>query len=121
MSTWPATLPRPTIDGYQLAPVDPTLRSDMEIGAARVRRRTAARNDQVAVTWRFTDAEMAIFRTWYDDASTGAAGGAAWFDGISLALGSTGLVTSEARFSGIWQATALAGLNWQVSARLEIR
>lgn len=119
MATWPSTLPRPKVDGYQLAPVDPTLRSDMEVGAARARRRTAARNDQVAVSWLFTDAEMAAFRAWFDDAA-GAAGGPAWFTGIGLALGN-GIVASEARFAGIWQASAVPGLNWQVSARLEVR
>lgn len=121
MPSWPATLPAPVYDGYQLTPVDPVIRSDMEVGAARVRRRTAARNDQVAVSWLFTNAQMAVFRAWYDNASTGAAGGAAWFTGISLALGASGLVSSEARFAGIWQASALPGLNWRVTARLEVR
>lgn len=121
MAAWPATLPRPLVTGYQLAPADPVIRSDMEVGAARARRRSAARNDQVAVTWHFTAAEMAVFRAWFDDDSAGAAGGAAWFSGIDLALGTTGLVSSEVRFTGVWQASAEPGLNWSVTARLEVR
>lgn len=119
MATWPVTLPSPDISGYQLSPVDPTIRTEMEAGAARARRRTAARNDLVAVSWTFTDAEMATFRTWFDSSSD-AAGGSAWFS-MDLAIGATGLESHDCRFAGIWRATALPGLNWQVSARLEVR
>lgn len=121
MATWPATLPRPTVSGYQLAPVDQTVRTDMEAGLARQRRRTAARNDQISVLWLFDDAEMAAFRAWFDDAAQ-AAGGAAWFTSLPLATGDGGVVTSqEARFVGTYTADALPGLLWQVNARLEIR
>ena len=120
MATWPSTLPKPRTSGYQLSPVDPALRSDMEVGAARVRRRTAARNDQVSVAWFFTDAQLATFRTWYDDAA-GAAGGASWFDGLSLAIGNTGVTAQSARFVGIWKADQVDKLQWSVSAKLELR
>lgn len=120
MATFPASLPRPLLEGYQLSPADPVVRSDMEVGAARQRRRTVARNDQVAVSWLFDGTQMAAFRVWFDDSSE-AAGGAAWFNGISLALGTGGQVASEARFAGIWQATALGADRWKVTARLEVR
>lgn len=116
MAIWPSTLPRPQVAGYQVAPVDPAVRTDMEVGAARVRRRTAARNDQVSAVWRLTDAEMDVFRAWWDSAGAGA-----WFTGLSLALGDGGLTAVEARFVGTWQASVLPGLNWDVSARLEVR
>jgi hypothetical protein len=121
MATWPATLPLPTAEGYDLAPADQTVRTDMEVGAARVRRRTAARQDMLAVRWVFTDDELEDFRDWFDDA-TKAAGGAAWFTGLHLALGAGGLSTdAECRFVGAWQASCLGGTIWQVSARLEVR
>ena len=119
MAAWPATLPPPTYDGYALNPVDPSIRTDMEMGAARSRRRTAARNDKLNVTWKFTDAEMAAFRTWFDN-SAEAAGGSAWFT-MDLAIGATGIESHNVRFDGMWQATALPGLNWYVSAKIEVR
>jgi alkanesulfonate monooxygenase SsuD/methylene tetrahydromethanopterin reductase-like flavin-dependent oxidoreductase (luciferase family) len=117
---FPTTLPKPSYNGYQLAPADQTVRTDMEVGAARQRRRTAARNDQISLTWIFTDAEMAIFRAWFDDGAE-AAGGAAWFTGLNLVMGDTGLTAEECRFIGAWSADAMPGLRWNVTAKLEVR
>lgn len=119
MAAWPSTLPPPLASGYGINPVDPTIRTDMEVGAARVRRRTAARNDKVSVSWVMTDAQFAIFRVWYDDAAE-AAGGAAWFS-ASLAVGTGGIVPLEARFSGAWKSAHLGALRWSVTAELEVR
>lgn len=119
MATFPAGLPSPEISGYSLQQVDPVVRTEMESGAPRARRRTTARNDIVPVVWKLTDAQFATFRTWFDN-SAEAAGGAAWFT-ISLAVGQTGLDTVEARFRESFRAAALPGLNWEVSATLEVR
>ncbi|MDT3708176.1 MAG: hypothetical protein ROZ09_15245 [Thiobacillus sp.] len=119
MATWPTTLPSPEKDGYQITPMAQTIRTEMETGMPRVRRRSAARMDQVTVAWKFTDAQMQIFRTWFNSA-TDAAGGASWFT-IDLAVGETGVEPVEARFSGEWTADMLAGINWRVSAKLEVR
>ena len=114
---WPSTLPAPSIAGYALNPVDPVIRTEMEAGAPRARRRTTARNDRINVSWKFTDAEMATFRAWFDGEG---AGGSAWFY-LTLAIGDTGTESVETRFAGIWQAGLLPGMNWQVSATLEVR
>lgn len=119
MSTWPATLPRPTPSGYSIKPVDQTIRTDMEGGSARVRRRTSSRNDKVSVVWEMTDDQLAIFRTWFDNPSE-AAGGSAWFTN-SLALGTTGVVTCETRFTGPPSIQADGPITWSVSAELEVR
>lgn len=50
---------------------------------------------------------------------TGAAGGSAWVL-LPLAFGG-GLRVVEGRFDSPWTAEAQPGLNWQVSARMEIR
>jgi hypothetical protein len=91
----------------------------MEVGAARTRRRTFARNDRVTVEWIFTDAEMAVFRAWFDDTS-GAAGGGAWFS-MSLALGTGGIHTVDTKFFNGYEHNLLAALEWHVSAQLEVR
>lgn len=119
MATFPGTLPVPLLDGYALNPIDQTIRTDMEVGAARARRRTAARQDKLQASWKFTDAQMDTFRTWFDNASE-CAGGAAWFT-INLAVGATGIDSKNARFIGAFQAKLLPGLNWQVSATLEVQ
>ena len=115
---FPVALPPPLITGYQLAPADQTARTELDVGADRVRRRSQALNDRVQITWKFTDAEMALFRDWFDNA---ARGGAAWFAGLQLALGRTGIQTTEARFVGPFRADLQPGLTWQVSAAVEVR
>ena len=74
MRRWPDTLPTPSYPGFGLSPAEQVLRTDMEVGFARVRRLTFARQDHVDVQWTFTDAEMAAFRAWYEDAAWSLAG-----------------------------------------------
>jgi hypothetical protein len=119
MATWPSTLPAPLLAGNQLSPVAPSMRTDMEFGAARSRRQTKARDDHVGAAWNMSDAQMAIFRAWFDSDSE-AAGGSAWF-AITLRIGNTGATAQEARFIGIYQATQVGLYRWQVSAQLEVR
>ena len=114
---WPVQLPNPTIDGYGLEPADQVIRTDMEVGAPRTRRRSLADDDSVDVAWKFTDAQMKIFRDWW---RTTAAGGAAWFD-VNLAVGGGGIQLKEAKFNGKWKSTLLPGMNWHVTAKLEVR
>ena len=118
MATWPATLPTPLVDGYELSPSDQTIRTDMEIGSARQRRRTVARNDHVSVAWVFDETQMTSFRAWFDDAVAGVAGGAAWFT-TQLRIGS-GLESREARFIGPWSGQ-YDGQHWRIAAKLEVR
>lgn len=120
MATWPTALPPPLVSGYKVSPVDPVVRTDFEVGAARARRRTAARQDRVDVSWAFSDAEFEIFRDWFDDGVSGVAGGSAWFD-VSLRIGNGGSTAQEARFTGAFSATAVGGQRWTVTATLEIR
>lgn len=77
MSSWPSILPRPLAAGYGISPADQALRTDMEAGAARVRRRSRARLDMIDVSWKFTDAQMAVFREWFDNSNTVEASGTA--------------------------------------------
>ena len=114
MPAFPATLPAPLVGGYGLEPVDQTRRTDMEKGAARVRRITAADNDRVSCAWLFSAAQFVTFRDWH---RSDIAGGATWFD-IDLDLGG-GLALATARFVGNWKA-AREGRAWKITAQLEI-
>lgn len=117
MATWPATLPKPSYSGYKLAPVEQTIRTEMEVGAPRARRISSARNDRITLVWEMSDSQMQIFRTWF---SADAAGGAAWFS-LELAIGETGIEFVDARFASVYTADLLPGMRWQVAATLEIR
>jgi hypothetical protein len=74
MRRWPDTLPPAGTEAYRLTPVDQALRTTMETGAQRARRISRARLDRVATAWRFTDAQMAVFRAWHEDAPWSLAG-----------------------------------------------
>ena len=119
MASFPTTLPAPLLRGYGLAPQAQTIRTEMEVGAPRVRRRSAARLDQLDVGWVFDQTQMAAFRTWFDD-SAEAAGGAGWFT-VTIDIGTGGSVSAEARFVDSWQAALADHGLWRVSAKLEVR
>ncbi len=119
MASWPGGLPPPTMAGYSLAPVDQALRTEMEFGAARARRRSYARNDRISLALQLSDAQMDTFRTWFEDDAE-AAGGAAWFS-MSLRIGDTGATTQEARFVGSFRASLAGAGRWSVTADLEVR
>jgi hypothetical protein len=119
MSTWPSGLPNPAASGYAITPIDQVARTEMDVGAARTRRRTAARNDKIDLSWRLRDTQMATFRTWFDNPAE-CAGGAAWFT-VNLAIGTGGVVSVQAKFVGAPKYAILGGLNWSVTAKVEVR
>jgi len=117
MATWPGTLPAPLLAGYGGEPVSAVQRTEFDAGAARQRQRFTDAPDMQSAAWRFTGAEMAIFRAfWTDDLHRGTD----WFD-ITLDIG-FGLTLLEARFvGGKFPYNALSGMNWQVNAQLDVR
>lgn len=119
MATFPSGLPSPQANGYALNPIDQSIRTDMEVGMARSRRRTAVRQDKIPLSWLLTDAQMTTFRAWFDDAAQ-CAGGSAWFT-ITLPVGATGLTSKTARFVGAFKADYQDGFYWKVSATLEVQ
>jgi hypothetical protein len=120
MADFPALLPSPTVQSYQLSPAAQTIRTDMEVGAPRARRRTRARLDRLSVRWVLTDQEMLIFRAWADSDLYAASGAAWWW--ITLAMGDGGLRKREARFTGPWRAVPVSdGSVWEVTAEIEVR
>lgn len=71
---WPDTLPGIIEPGFDLSPVDQSIRSDMEVGPKRLRRISVARADTVKAGWKLTDREMAAFRAWHGDEAWSLAG-----------------------------------------------
>jgi hypothetical protein len=116
MIAWPETLPLPTVEGYGIQPGDAILRTEMEAGPARQRRRFTQVPSRVSVRWIMRRDQFALFEAWY---SWQAKEGGAWFE-IEL-LGGLGLLTQEARFTRQFQAQLLGGTLWEIRSELEIR
>ena len=118
--SWPARLPLPTFEGTSLEQQDSCLRTEMEAGPARQRRRFTQAPTRMPVRWRFRDVDFATFEAWF---KLKVGSGANWF---SLALlGGIGLATHEARFLGQggapYKAVPNRGGVWIVTSVLEIR
>ena len=115
--TWPATLPLPTVQGYGVQPGEAILRTEMEAGLARQRRRFTDVPTKVSVRWIMRRDQYAIFEGWY---RWHAREGASWF-AITL-LGGLGLLEQEARFTRQFSSRLLAGGTlWEITSELEIR
>ncbi len=114
--SWPTTLPLPSIEGYGLHPGEAILRTEMEAGPARQRRRYTQVPSRISVRWTFRRDQFALFEAWY---RWHAKEGGEWFE-INL-LGGLGLVIHEARFTRPFDAQPRSGVLWEVSSELEIR
>jgi hypothetical protein len=117
MAAYPSTLPAPLAIDYQVMPIDQTIRTDMEVGAARVRRRTKYRMWTLTMSWFFTDAEASIFTSWLQDDIDG---GAAWWT-AQLRTGDGGATGVEARFLQPVQLKYQPPGQWTVTAQVEAR
>lgn len=116
MATWPTTLPLPQVSGYSVKPVQAFLRTNMDKGAARQRKRFSAVPVIVSVSFMLTQTQFETFEAWWH---FNIADGAGWFN-TSLANGK-GITTCEARFTGAYEAPTAGGLNWLISGTLEVR
>ena len=114
MPVWPASLPLPRRNDYALEPVDPVVRSEMESGPARQRRRFSAYPTRIPVRWSMSDGQFAVFEAFYRNILDGQE----WFD--TDLINGIGRTTYSARFAGIWRA-AKRGARWDVDAVLEVR
>lgn len=115
-ATFPKHLPLPTVQGYKIKPDDAILRTDMEAGLARQRRRFTQTPSKINVRWLMNQEQFSLFEAWY---KYHAKEGAEWFL-ISL-LGGLGLLEQEARFIKQFEASLFNGILWEITSELEIR
>ncbi|MBF0187071.1 MAG: hypothetical protein HQL50_04010 [Magnetococcales bacterium] len=114
---WPDTLPQPTVEGCGIQPGEAILRTEMEAGPARQRRRFSQVPSRITVRWLFSPYQFALFEAWYTHQ---AKEGGSWFT-ITLA-GGLGMVAHEARFTRQFSARPVfRGARWEVTSELEIR
>ena len=113
---FPEKLPYPTVDGYSIKPGEAIIRTEMEAGPARQRRRYTQTPSRITVKWTMSPEQFSLFEVWY---RYQAKEGGEWFF-ITL-LGGLGLTSQEARFTQQFEASLLNGYLWQISSELEIR
>lgn len=114
--TWPATLPLPTAQGYGIRPSEAILRTEMEAGPARQRKRFTQTPTRIAVRWVMRREQFAVFEAWY---RWRAKEGGEWF--LIDLLGGIGLTAHEARFTRQFDAKLVGGVLWEIASELEIR
>lgn len=114
MPAWPATLPAaPLASGFSEMLADNLLRSEMEMGPAKTRRRTSAGVRTLEAQYILSAAQTAILRGFFEnDVKAGA-----------LAFDYTHPVTSvtvAARFAAPPVFAALNGRYYKVSVKIEV-
>ncbi|MDP2505380.1 hypothetical protein [Oceanobacter sp. 3_MG-2023] len=115
MISYPATLPAPTRD-YSLTINNSAIRTQMESGRYRQRRRFLDSENTISVKWLFTDAEFQLFESWTFHALDGAT---SWFECPVVSGG--GVTTHQVRIqSGSLQAALNRDGGWTVTAGLDV-
>ncbi|WP_153116019.1 hypothetical protein [Rhodocyclus tenuis] len=113
---WPSLLPTPKLP-IEIETDDATARTDMEDGAAIVRRVKTMIVTNYAATVDFTREQMQIFEAWHRHYLHD---GADWFD-MPVASGS-GIYRAEARFKkGAIKSKLIAGAVFAVTFEFETR
>lgn len=114
MAAWPADLPVWHTDGYGIQPQDPNVRTQMDSGARRVRRRFIRVPTDITASTVLTEAEFAVFEAWWENQ---AFAGSAW---VLLPLtNGRGTNVVQSRFTKMYQAAPLAAGQWQVDVAIE--
>lgn len=116
--SYPDDLPIPLRRGYGVKHVSPLMRTDMESGRSRQRRKFTSVPSMVSVVWIFrNDAHAAAFEAWVRDALLD---GAEWFN-MPLKT-PVGLQEYVCRFTDdLYDGPDLTGISgWEITARLEM-
>jgi len=103
-------------DGYGIEPSNPIIRTEMEGGPAKQRRRFSQATTAYPIAWIFTQSEFADFETWHKDDIHD---GADWFQ-LMLANGQ-GVTEQTARFVEPWIATPRGAYQYSVTSKVETR
>lgn len=115
MADWPITIPQTlSVDGYGEAAPDTNIRSAMDAGPAKVRRRATCAVRPVTGKMVMTEAELGDFRDFYDDDLLG---GSLRFNWVDPWDGTTAV---EMRFTAPYTISAFGHEAFEVGMSLEI-
>src|SRR5690606_14120210 len=113
MSTWPATLPAPLNGGFRELWPNNIIRTQMDKGPPKVRRRTTANVATLQMQFLMSTAQVSTLETFFQG---DAAYGAAAFDFTHPRTGST----VSCRFTRPPEFGTTNGAYWPVSVELEV-
>lgn len=111
---WPDRLPAPMASGYSYQPQAPFIRTNMDSGLARQRRRFISIPTQVSVTWTLNQEQLALFEAFvhYDLID-----GCAWYS--AQIINGMDMQSVKARMIGGFKVDNVEPGVWKVSATLE--
>lgn len=112
---WPSTLPPPRKDSYQLNFEQNFIRTEMDQGNARQRKRFTRTRATIPLVWRFKETQLATFEAWFHYQIND---GVSWFE-MTLWNGQ-GFNPYQVRFTKAPQAKAVGGNLFDVAAELEV-
>lgn len=113
MPTWPNTLPKPGPGGYSESLQSGLLRTDMEMGPPKVRRRFTATSTLIEMRMVFTAAELATLESFYKNDCLA---GALPFDWNHPRTGAA----IKARFVAPYSVGSVGRGYWPVSLQVEV-
>lgn len=116
MADFPTTLPAPLLSGYSGEADKAFIRTDMDAGPARQRKRFTTTPYHIDISWRFKSAEMVIFREFH---KTDINRGTDWFN-MTLDIGD-GFATYVVRFTKSCRDDRISNNTWQVSSSIEVQ
>lgn len=111
---WPDRLPAPMAAGYSYQPQAPFIRTNMDTGLARQRRRFISIPTQISVTWTLDQEGLALFEAFvhYDLLD-----GLCWFSAV--VINGMERQSVKARMIGAFKVDNVEPGAWRVSATLE--
>ena len=120
MIEYPKDLPAPLIEGYGLNTTDPMLRTALQSGRARQRRRFTNVPTYAECSWLMTAPQAAFFEAWFKRVLID---GVHWFTcRLKTAEVEEGTTSHVCRFAGMYSGPRLSPRNrWVVTATLELR
>lgn len=114
---WPKTLPLPLLSDYGIEDESMVLRTEMDDGLARQRRKSATRPASIPIKLKFDSEQHAVFDSFLENKCEGSAG---WFL-IKLLIPGFGVGEQVARIKPGYKTKANGFNKWIVSGTLEIR
>lgn len=112
---YPSQLPAPLREGYAIQHDSPLMRTQMQSGRARQRRRFTSVPSVISVSWIMTEVEAQLFEAWFRWTTVD---GSKWFN-VSLST-PTGRKPRVCRFTDIYNGPTRLGPNrWRFTAQLE--
>lgn len=110
--SWPSSLPLPDVPGYQEIMPNAVIRTAMDVGPEKVRRRTTAAVRRFRLSYSMTNAEVETLNTFYN---TTIEGGVLTFTMDNPRTG----VTKTYRIQSPPEVTTITGIYFRVNCSFE--